>query len=242
MRSLLIRCYPAHWRARYGDEFEAILEERPLGPFDMTDILLGALDARLRSRGRGVDVTQGRGFTMSLRIGGIAAILGALLFALAGLLNSGILVAVDSAIPVILFVTGLATLVVALAGLSAFQGRAHPRTAWVAFGLAFAGTVAGMAAGIVLIVVTDPNVGDAVWLVFFVGFVTALAGYMLFAVVTYTTAVLSRGGALLIAAGTVVPLAQPIMAVGLALFAVGWFVLGVQAIRSDRPATAPRPA
>ena len=48
MRSLLIRCYPARWRDRYGDEFEAILDERPLGPFDVADILLGALDARLR--------------------------------------------------------------------------------------------------------------------------------------------------------------------------------------------------
>ena len=242
MRSLLIRCYPADWQARYGDEFEAILEERPLGPFDMTDILLGALDARLRSRGRGVDLSHGRGFTMSLRIGGIAAILGALLFALAGLLNSGIIVvAVDSAIPVALFVTGLGTLVVAVAGLSAFQARVHPHAAWAAFGLAFAGTVAGLTAGIVMMVATAP-VSDTFWVVFFFGFLTALAGYLVFAVVTYTTAVLSRGGALLIAIGMVVTLAQPIMAVGLACFAIGWFILGVQAIRIDRPAAAARPA
>ena len=50
MRRLLIRCYPARWRARYGDEFLALLEERPLGPYDVPDILLGALDARLRSQ------------------------------------------------------------------------------------------------------------------------------------------------------------------------------------------------
>ena len=77
MRSLLIRLYPARWRARYGDEFEAILEERPLGPFDVADILLGALDAQLRLRGHGADIHQKRGFTMTLRIGGIAAIIGA---------------------------------------------------------------------------------------------------------------------------------------------------------------------
>ncbi len=29
MRTLLIRCYPAAWRERYGDEFAAVLEERP---------------------------------------------------------------------------------------------------------------------------------------------------------------------------------------------------------------------
>ena len=28
---LLLRCYPARWRARYGDEFAAVLDERPLG-------------------------------------------------------------------------------------------------------------------------------------------------------------------------------------------------------------------
>ena len=80
MRSLLIRLYPARWRARYGDEFEAILEERPLGPFDVADILLGALDAQLRLRGRGADIHEGTGFSMSLRLGGAAAIVGAVLF------------------------------------------------------------------------------------------------------------------------------------------------------------------
>ena len=61
MRTLLIRCYPAAWRERYGDEFEAVLEERPLGPFDVADVLLGALDARLRMRNRraGLDRTKG---------------------------------------------------------------------------------------------------------------------------------------------------------------------------------------
>ena len=76
MRTLLIRCYPAAWRERYGDEFASILEERPLGPFDVADIILGALDARLRVRDRRAGVTQRKGFSMSLRIGGIAAILG----------------------------------------------------------------------------------------------------------------------------------------------------------------------
>ena len=59
MRSLLIRLYPARWRARYGDEFAAILEERPLGPFDVADILLGAFDAQLRLRGRDAAIKQG---------------------------------------------------------------------------------------------------------------------------------------------------------------------------------------
>jgi len=31
MRSVLVRLYPARWRDRYGEEFQAVLEERPLG-------------------------------------------------------------------------------------------------------------------------------------------------------------------------------------------------------------------
>ena len=90
MRALLIRCYPAAWRERYGDEFASILEERPLGPFDVADVLLGALDARLRMRDRRAGITQRKGFSMSLRIGGIAAILGATSLAIAWILGAGV--------------------------------------------------------------------------------------------------------------------------------------------------------
>ena len=122
MRSLLIRCYPASWRARYGDEFESILDERPLGPFDVADILLGALDAQLRLRRRGADITHGRGLSMSLRIGGIAAILAAPLLALAWFLGYGP-VAVAPVVPGVLLIAGLSLLLVAVAGLTAFQAR-----------------------------------------------------------------------------------------------------------------------
>ena len=86
MTSLLIRCYPTRWRDRYGDEFAAVLEERTLGPFDVADILLGALDAHLHLRGLGAASEHRKGFAMTLRIGGYAAILGGLLwlFVLAG--------------------------------------------------------------------------------------------------------------------------------------------------------------
>ena len=55
MIGLLLRCYPARWRARYGEEFAELLAERPLGPFDVADVLLGALDARLHLRGLGAE-------------------------------------------------------------------------------------------------------------------------------------------------------------------------------------------
>lgn len=43
----LLRLYPSAWRARYGDEFLALLADLRLSPIDLLDITLGALDARL---------------------------------------------------------------------------------------------------------------------------------------------------------------------------------------------------
>jgi hypothetical protein len=46
----LIRLYPRRWRERYGEEFEALVADRPLGARQVLDILFGALDARLVSQ------------------------------------------------------------------------------------------------------------------------------------------------------------------------------------------------
>jgi hypothetical protein len=46
-RTWLVRLYPPSWRARYGDEFEALLEECLHSPLDILDVALGALDAHL---------------------------------------------------------------------------------------------------------------------------------------------------------------------------------------------------
>lgn len=43
----LLGFYPASWRARYGDEFAALLADCPLTLFGVADVLLGALDAHL---------------------------------------------------------------------------------------------------------------------------------------------------------------------------------------------------
>lgn len=43
----LVGLYPADWQARYGPEFEAILQARPPGARDRVDIVRGAIDARL---------------------------------------------------------------------------------------------------------------------------------------------------------------------------------------------------
>lgn len=46
--SALLKLYPGAWRARYGDEMEALLEARRPDPRERLDLLRGALDAWLR--------------------------------------------------------------------------------------------------------------------------------------------------------------------------------------------------
>ncbi len=81
MIALLLRLYPAAWQRRYGDEFAAVLEERPLGPFDVADVLLGALDAHLHRRGLWTESGPRKAPAMTLRIGGLAAIVFGLVWA-----------------------------------------------------------------------------------------------------------------------------------------------------------------
>ncbi len=244
MKALLIRLYPTHWRARYGDEFLAILEERALGPFDVTDIILGALDAQFRLRRLGPDPSHGRGFTMSLRIGGAAAMIGAPLWSAAFVIGSDTFAGVDPRAPFLLMIAGSLALIVALAGLSAFQARVHPVLSWLAFALPAIGTVLSLvgAAGTALS-------GDGYFELFFFGVLTSLVGSLFFAIATYRTAVLSRPGALLLGVGTIVGLVagngvatELLTVAGLICFTLGWLMLGVRAIRIDGTAVARRPA
>ncbi len=246
MSSLLIRLYPAPWRSRYGDEFAALLRERPLGPLDVADILLGAFDAQLRLRGHDTGISHGKGFVMSLRIGGFAAILGAALWAVAGLVNSGLFVDVDATVPSILLVAGMPLSLVALAGLSAHQARREPTLAWVAFLIPAVGTVACLMGIAGILVATDE---ELLWMVFALGSGTAIVGSVLFAIVTFRMGTLSRAGSLLLGVGAVLtiitigsPSTQSLAAVGLACIALGWFALGVRAVRASRPAVVLRPA
>jgi DnaJ homolog subfamily C member 28 len=47
-RAWLLALYPRRWRARYGEEFLALLEDTPLSPRMVLDCLRGALDAHVR--------------------------------------------------------------------------------------------------------------------------------------------------------------------------------------------------
>lgn len=260
MTSLLIRLYPASWRARYGDEFEAILEERPLGPFDVADIILGALDAQLRLRGRGADTQKGMGFSMSLRLGGAAAILGALLFP-AGLVLASLDQGRDLFPGAALMVAGSGGLLLALIGLSSFQARQHPRLIWAAFALPALGTVMSSIGLIAMAAFGDgPFVaGLSPWAIWALGVIATVIGSALFALATYRTGALPRlaAGSLAIGSGILVLMilvgasglvagvdrfAPVLMLGGLVAFTIGWIALGGAAIRLDSTAATARPA
>jgi hypothetical protein len=59
MTRLILRLYPARWRARYGDELAALLAETGLGPRTWVDLVRGGLRERVRPARNG-------GITMKL--------------------------------------------------------------------------------------------------------------------------------------------------------------------------------
>ncbi len=255
MIPLLLRLYPARWRARYGDEFRALLAERPLGPFDVGDVLLGALDAHLHLRGLGSWSEHRRGFPMSLRIGGLAAAAGGALVFTGWIWSAAD--SADSDLGAWLFLAGIVALLVGLAGLSAFQARRHPTLVWTAFLLPAAGGAITTFGILAMAAFPDrPVVGDwSGWDFFIVGLLATVAGSILFAIATYRTGALPRSGSLLLAAGSAIALAsfavsffgvaaiegaglQPILASAYLAFPLGWIALGIQAVRADSPSAA----
>ena len=206
MIALLLRLYPARWRTRYGDEFAALLAERPLGPFDVADVLLGALDAHLHLRGLGSWSEHRRGFPMSLRLGGIAAVAGGALW-FTGFLWSTLDPA-DEDPGAILLLLGTIALLVGLAGLSAFQARRHPMLVWAAFALPAVG-------GALHDVRLDRHGARSAtsrrrhlngWGLFIVGLLATIAGSLVFAIATYRTAALPRSGAVILGISAVISL------------------------------------
>ena len=259
MINLLLRLYPARWRARYGDEFAAVLEERPLGPFDVADILLGAMDAHLHLRGLGAASQHAKGFAMSLRIGGYAAILSGILWfiALAGnAINDG----ADSGSSLLgitlvtSIVVAVAATLVALVGLSAFQSRRHPVLTWTAFAIPAIGAVVGLLGVVAMVVAGDSDStfigGLSAWAVSTIGVTALVLGSALFAIATWLGGSLSRAAAAMLFVGAllVMPaiggatggLIPPVLAYLLLLtanlaFPAGWIALGVSALRVTGP-------
>jgi hypothetical protein len=254
MIALLLRLYPARWRARYGDEFAAVLEERTLGPFDVADVLLGALDAHLHLRGLGAASQHAKGFAMSLRIGGYAAIVGGLLWLLA-LAGNAINDGGDSPPAFLgLAVVGATVMtLVALIGLSAFQARSHPVLTWAAFAIPAFGAVVGLLGYLSIVVTGDSDAvligGISPWMIGSIGLLTMVLGSISFAVATWQARSLSRTASGLLAVGAVLvvlalfgasgalppPIAIVPIVAAIVVFPAGWVALGVSALRIGRP-------
>ena len=245
MIGLLLALYPAPWRRRYGEEFRAVLESRPLGPFDVADVLLGAVDARLAPR-LAEGVAEHGGHLAMLRIGGLGAIIGAALWfiGLAGGSN-----AEDGSDTVWLVVSMLGSvgLLLAFAGLSGFQAHREPRLAWAAFGIPAIGTVVSLVGMAGMAFLPDEQIVGtwSGWGVWVLGLLTTLIGSILFGVATIRAAVFSRRAAIALAASAVAVIlvafgttgaadpsaARILAAVVVAAFAASWMALGVSALR-----------
>jgi hypothetical protein len=253
MIGLLLVLYPAQWRRRYGEEFRAVLESRPLGPFDVADVVLGALDARLALRFAETSSANGGHHSM-LRIGGYGAIGGGALLAVGFIganMNDGL-----AGLWFVVFGAGLIGILAALAGMSGFQAYREPRLAWAAFGIPAVGIVLTMAGTIGMALRGDEEFLGSFsgWEFWAVGLLTMLLGSILFAVATIRARVFSNrpAMALAISSGTILLLAlgsmnaetligKVVMVLTIGAFGASWVALGVSALRRG-PIRAAAPA
>jgi hypothetical protein len=257
MIGVLLAFYPAQWRRRYGEEFRAVLESRPLGPFDVADVLLGAIDARTRAlRIAGLPENDGGHLTM-LRIGGFGAIAGGVLWAggfIFGSAEPG-----DKTVWFGVLAAGSLGILVALVGLSAFQARQGPGIVWAAFLIPAIGCVLSVV-GIVGSLSQDSDLpmvlGVSPWNIWMLGLVGTAIGSILFGIATVQAEVLSRRAAtsLAVSALTLLTLgllgmgSQPwpsfypaLIAVTIVAFGGSWVWLGIAALRRG-PIRAVAPA
>jgi hypothetical protein len=250
MRRLLIRLYPADWRARYGDEFEALLEERSLGPFDVADVLLAVIDAHIRPRGSAAAGDHTRGVVMTLRIGGVAAIVGGALW-LVSLFGASVIQGPDGQPWQAMFLVALAALLIAMIGLSGDQGREQPGLVWAAVAIPIVGAAISAVGMVGMAVIGDQAflLGASPWEIWVLGTLAMVIGSGLFALASLRVRGLSRVGTILLAIGAVAalpllfglaspsgpePLGNIVAILGIVGFAAGWVWLGIGAIRTDR--------
>ena len=151
-----------------------------------------------------------------------------------------------------LFLVGVVALLVGLAGLSAFQARRHPALVWAAFLLpAIGGAVMTFGVVVMSLLPDRPVVGELVgWDFFIVGTARDVAGSVLFAIATYRPGHFRTRGPRSSGITSAISLVsffgsfvfgewlQPVFVAGFLAFPIGWVVLGLQAIRLDRPAVA----
>ncbi len=257
MIPLLLRCYPARWRARYGNEFATILAERRLGALGVADVLLGALDAwlHLRNVGHAGDLVASP--PLSIRVGGCAAIVGGLLWPLAFLASAA--TPETGVTGLVLMSLATVLLLAALTGLGASWAGRHSMLAWPALLVPAMGAVVSIVGVLAMVAIGDrPIVGDlGPWSVWMLGTTGLIGGSGLFAVATWHVDALPRAVArhvdalpragastLIVAAATLIPLMVGIVGailpdavekvlsvVAMFAFASGWVMVGLGTIR-----------
>ena len=181
---------------------------------------------------------------MSQRIAGSAAVLSGVLwmifFAIAAISYTG--VDADVAWFPVVFGAGL-LLLAALAGLSAFEFREHPRWVWIAFLVPAIGICLVLVALARTLLIDDWTYGEGSVgaPLLYGGLVLVLIGSVIFAAVPRAARGLRRLGTFSIAVGTVVTLPAMFgvlpsigLVVGGLLFGGGWVLNGLDAIRRDR--------
>ena len=224
-----------------------MLESRPLGPFDVADVLLGAIDARFTM----VRLSEAResrgGQNVVLRIGGFGAVGGGILW-FVGIAGASAM-DVPRGLPFVgVAMVGLMGLLLAFIGLSAFQAHRAPVLVWAALVIPAIGTVVSLVG--MYGMVTRPAELDYIgsldpWEVWFYGLSGTFLGSVLFATATVRAAVLSRASALTLAISAIAvvvvstglsggvddDLGSTVIAAAMAAFSSSWVLLGLSALR-----------
>jgi hypothetical protein len=248
----LLRLYPRAWRERYGEEMSAVLEDRPPGPFDWLDLMLGAFDAHLHGRHLGRGLIQGKGIPMSLRVGASAAVLGGVLWLIA-LAYGALAAGKNPDITFALVAVASVTLLVAIAGLSAFESRKHPGLIWSSVALTGVGVLLLVGGMLAQFIVGDrPVVGDLTpWVFWMLGVLIAMIGCAIFGLVKLATGGLPRWSTAVLCVGIVVqflglagsnPSQALVLGGGALLFSLGWILIGWEALRADSARLIDQPA
>lgn len=194
---------------------------------------------------------------MLLRIGGFGAVGGGVLW-FVGLVGATWLDVPDGSAFLVVAMFGMAGLLLAFVGLSAFQAHRTPLLAWAALLIPALGSIAAIVG--MLGMLTRPSDAAFIgpfnpWDFWFLGLLATFAGSVLFAVATVRADVLSKGSAVTLAisavavivtslafSGTGNALVEGVLTGGaMALFSGSWVMLGLSALRTG-PIRAVAPA
>lgn len=239
--SILLRLYPRDWRARYADEFAALLADTALTPTKILDVAIGALDARWSSDYplAAADDREVRR-PMVDRLAALSTAAGGIYFA--ALLAISLVASPPESGPAYVLLLGIPFAMAALAlGIAGLLGRPGGDAVGRVLGL----VTSGLAAGITL----------AILYLFFLGGEGMAAASLLFPGFAAATGLLGLrltrlrdrlAGVVLLAAGIIASAAWlsaslrsdgpgPATALTFGIVTVAWGIVGLLRLRSPAP-------